>query len=63
METNYTKPNEEELAEIYKADSEDESKCQNQNEWTPWNSLRSPENNNGDDYESLQDHIQHSSFT
>ena len=44
------------LESIYK--TIDKSKCRNSNgnEWTDWNSITNPSNNNGNDYETLQDH-------
>ena len=63
IETNYTQPDEKELELIYTTVVEDGSKCFSINQWTTWNSVRSPERNGGDDYETLQDHILHSSFS
>ena len=34
----------------------DTSKCQGSNQWTSWNSVGNPNENNGDDYETLYDH-------
>ena len=36
---------------------EDKSKCQGLNQWTAWGSVDNPLNNNGSDYEIIQDHI------
>ena len=53
-ETEKTTPTENELELIYQ--SAEESRCQNFNEWTNWNSLTDPSKNNGDDFETLQEH-------
>ena len=56
MENIYTEPNDQDLDEIYKNDVIDTSKCQGSNQWTSWNSVGNPNENNGDDYETLYDH-------
>ena len=55
IETIYTRPSESEIDEIFQT-VDDQSKCQGFNQWTPWNSIQEPANNNGDDYEIIQDH-------
>ena len=56
MENIYTEPNATELDSIYTKPVNDTSKCTHLNEWTHWNSVGNPEENKGDDYETLYDH-------
>ena len=46
----------EDLDSLYTEIVEDKSKCQGLNQWTDWNSTTDPEENDGDDYETLHDH-------
>ena len=62
IEAKYTRPNETELQEIYTKIDEDKSKCQNLNQWTTWNSVSDPAENNGSDYETIHNHILYSLF-
>ena len=55
MEIYYTRPSESELVKIFQT-VEDKSKCQGLNQWTAWRSIDKPLNNNGNDYEIIQDH-------
>ena len=61
LKTETTTPTEKQLESIYKI-TDEESRCQNFNEWTNWNSLTNPSENNGDDYETLEDHRLHNLF-
>ena len=51
-----SKPSEEQLESIYTETSNDISKCQGSNHWTEWQNARNPQQNDGDDYETLHDH-------
>ena len=62
IETKFTRPNEKELEEIYTKIEIDESKCFKSNQWSTWNSVSDPTENNGCDYETIHNHKLHSSF-
>ena len=53
------KPNDTELVKIYTNTVNDTSKCYGWNQWTEWNSVGDPLATNGNEYETLQDHIFH----
>ena len=57
MEDNLKQPNVTILQEIYTDSADDPSKCYDLNQWTSWNSAQNSSQNNGNDYETLQDHI------
>ena len=56
METTFKQPNETELEEIYTNVVLDDSKCYDSNNWTDWNSVNDPLMNDGDEFETLNDH-------
>ena len=59
LENDVKEPNLTTLHEIYTNRPEDSSKCYDNghNQWTSWRSVQNPTENNGDDYETLYDHI------
>ena len=56
IETKYEQPSEEDLESIYTQVYEDISKCQGDYHWTTWNSVSTPNENDGNDFESLEHH-------
>ena len=52
-----TRPNKTELEQIYKNKDIDATKCYDSNQWTEWNSADNPSLNDGNDFETLHDHI------
>ena len=57
LENDVKQPNMTSLHQIYSNRAENPSKCNDSNLWTSWHSVQNPLNNNGDDYETLHDHI------
>ena len=57
LEDDMKQPNLTTLHEIYTNRAENLSKCNGTNQWTSWHSVQNPLNNNGNDYETLSDHI------
>ena len=49
-------PTEAEIENIYSSAFEDNSKCTGSNQWTTWRSAINPAENNGNDYEIIDDH-------